>query len=149
MDIAIHPTYSSSKLHVPVSIHAHLTQLYTELQSRHEAQRVEMIEYKSKANYWETQFHQAKRRETELVNENEELKAKLRKREQQLFGRKTEKNTASSEQISTAPGVGEIKKNRGQQIGSVGHGRRDYSHLLTTEEIVSLSEEDTHCRCCG
>ncbi|OGT38128.1 MAG: hypothetical protein A3F12_08135 [Gammaproteobacteria bacterium RIFCSPHIGHO2_12_FULL_38_14] len=56
-----------------------------------------MIEYKHKANYWEAQFQQVKKREIALVDKVEELKAKLCKREQQLFDRKSEKNTTSQE----------------------------------------------------
>lgn len=60
------------------SLHAQLAGMYSDLQSRHNAQKIEMIEYKSKANYWEAQFTQLKTRENELTNEVEELKAKLR-----------------------------------------------------------------------
>lgn len=139
---------ASSALNVPYSLHAQLADLYSDLQSRHKAQKIEMIEYKSKANYWETQFQRVKKREIELADEVEELKAKLRKREQQLFGRKSEKNTASQEQTPNATTqILTPKKKRGQQPGSKGHGRRDYSGLPTTEETVSL--EPACCPCCN
>jgi transposase len=108
-----------------------------------------MIDYKHKANYWETQFQQIKKREIEMNNEIEELKTKLRKREQQLFGRKSEKNTATLEKNPNTKRAETSKKKRGQQPGSQGHGRRDYNHVPTTIEEVSLSEEDSCCRCCG
>ncbi len=130
-------------------LHARLAELYSDLQSRHKAQKIEMIEYKSKANYWEAQFGQLKTREAELINENEELKAKLRKREQQLFGRKSEKNTASPEKNPNTTQPEKPKKKRGQQPGSVGHGRRDYNDLPTTEEVVSLAAESACCPCCN
>lgn len=105
------------------SLYIHLSQLYADLKLRHQTQKIEMIEYKHKANYWETQFHQLKKREDELASELEGLKAKLRKREQQLFGNKSEKNTTLTEKnpnITTYPETS--PKKRGQQPGSAGHG---------------------------
>lgn len=143
---AHHPL--SLKSNVPYSLHAKLANLYSDLQSRHKAQKTEMIEYKHKANYWEAQFQQIKKREIELSDEVEELKAKLRKREQQLFGRKSEKNTSAPEKNpNTTTQTAAIKKKRGQQPGSKGHGRRDYSNVPTTEEVVSL--ESAVCPCCN
>lgn len=70
---------------------------YSQLQLRYEAQTQEMIEYKTKANFWEAQFQSAKTREEQLILENEELKAKLRKREQQLFGKSSEQNSKTQD----------------------------------------------------
>lgn len=56
-----------------------------------------MIGFKAKANYWEAQFTQYKSREDLLRAEVEALKAKLRKREQQLFGKKSEHETKKSD----------------------------------------------------
>jgi transposase len=119
-----------------------------QLQSRHEAQTLEMVAYKTKANYWETQFRQVKTREEELAFEVEELKAKLRKKEQQIFGKSSEKNSPKQDS-SSALKKDKPKKNRGQQPGSVGHGRRDYSHLPALEETIRLSEKEASCSCCG
>ena len=118
-----------------------------QLQSQYELKDIEMIGYKSKANYWEAQFRQVKSREEELVAENEELKAKLRKREQQLFGKSSEKNSKHQDIHSSLENK-KSKKNRGQQPGSKGHGRRDYEHLPIVEEKVSLAEESRFCPCC-
>jgi hypothetical protein len=41
------------------------------------------------------------------------------------------------------------KPGRGQRKGSGGHGRRDYSHLPTREEIHDLPESERVCPCCG
>jgi transposase len=120
---------------------------YAELQSRYDIKNTEMIGYKTKANYWETQFRQLKTREEDLVSEVEELKAKLRKREQELFGKSSEKNTKSQDSNPQSDKE-KSKKNRGQQPGSKGHGRRDYSHLPFVEEEVGLVEESCRCPCC-
>ena len=101
-----------------------------------------MIEYKQKANYWEAQFNQIKSEENKLKKEIEELKAALHKREQQLFGKKSEKKSNFSESSAA-----KTQKNRGQQPGSKGHGRRGHGHLPVIEETLSLCEES--CPCCG
>jgi transposase len=44
---------------------------------------------------------------------------------------------------------GQPKRGRGQQRGSAGHGRRDYSHLPTREEIHDVGEGERVCPCCG
>ena len=59
-----------------------------------------MIEFKTRATYWEEQFNRLKMREDDLRAENEELKAQLKKREQQLFGKKSEKTNARLDQHS-------------------------------------------------
>lgn len=43
-------------------------------------------------------------------------------------------------------GDGPTRRRRGQQPGSRGHGRRDYSHLDTVEEVHDVDEAQ---RCCG
>jgi transposase len=72
-----------------------------------------------------------------------------------VFGASSEKKQAS--QKSTVPSsredagaaTGEPLRRRGQQPGSTGHGRRDYSGLETVEEIHDLSENERVCPECG
>lgn len=113
------------------------------LRTKYESQKLELVECKQKANYWEKQFKQLKDKEAELLTENLELKAQLKKREQQLFGRKSEKSSKKSESQKTQKST----RNRGQQKGSKGHGRRNYDHLPEVVEEVSLA--DGCCPCCG
>ena len=75
------------------------------------------------------------------------MKAQLRKREQQLFGKKSEKDVKKQDG-QTSSSQGKSKRKRGQQPGSKGHGRRDYSHLPALEELVTLTNEATTCPCC-
>lgn len=121
---------------------------YAELQMQYEALHREMIDYKTKSNYWEAQFNKFKSREDILKAEIEELKAKLRKREQQLFGKKSEQGTQKPDQANQSQVTADNKKKKGQQTGSKGHGKRDYSYLPTVEETVGLFEKDTLCPCC-
>src|SRR5271154_7157928 len=95
---------------------------YTHLQRQYQQLQVEMIGYKTKA--------------------------KLKKREQQLFGKKTEKSTHKQDQINPCETVSIAPKRWGQQPGSQGHGKREYSHLPAVEETISLLEEDAICPCC-
>jgi transposase len=144
MELAAQTTSRSSQLN---NLYDQLAGRHAQLQLDHKARTIEMTEYKTKANYWEAQFQIAKTREEKLTLENEELKAKLRKREQQLFGRRSEKNINT---LETNPSKKmEPKKSRGQQPGSKGHGRRDYSHLPAMEETIGLKKEYTSCSCCG
>jgi transposase len=119
---------------------------YNTLQVRYGFQKLNVIESQCKANYWQTQC------ET-FQSENEALKAALRKREQQLFGRKAEQ--VDSKADSTGDGLGEgLKvppippKKRGQQKGSKGHGQRNYGHLTAVDEIIVLSSDESKCPCC-
>src|SRR5580765_2804681 len=121
---------------------------YAKLQMQYEALHKEMLDYKTRANYWEAQFNKFKSREDELKAEIEELKAKLRKREQQLFGKKSEQGASSQDQTINLQKVTN-KKKKGQQPGSKGHGKRNYDHLPAVFETVSLFENDALCSCCG
>ena len=77
----------------------HNDKLIQRLENKTNEFKLQTIEYKSKANYWEKQFSQLKSKEHELKGEIEELKAQLKKREQQLFGRKSEKRTIKVSKI--------------------------------------------------
>jgi transposase len=74
------------------------------------------------------------------------LQARVRDLCQRLFGRKTEKSSAPSEQQSKPP---QSKRPRGQQRGSHGHGRVDFSHLPAREDVRELSEAQRRCPNCG
>jgi transposase len=84
-------------------------------------------------------------REAELRAENEALRAQLRLREQQLFGRKTEATSAPNE----AARPPQPKKPRGQQPGKPGPSRRDYGHLPAVAEVLDLPADQQRCSCCG
>jgi transposase len=98
------------------------------------------------AAYWRAMHRRAVEREAQLKQRLAELEAKLRRREQQLFGRKTE--TSSSTQTPTTTTDSASKRSRGQQAGRPGHGRRDYSHLPATVEEAELTGNDCRCPQC-
>jgi transposase len=97
------------------------------------------------AAYWQAMHHRAVQREKLLHEENEQLHARIRSLEQQLFGRKTD---------SPATGDGPARptrspRPRGQQRGKPGPKRRDYSHLPVVEQDVELPAEQQRCTSCG
>lgn len=108
---------------------------------------VEIAKLRSENAYRRKMHQKALEREARLKEEIVELKAKLRLRESQLFGRKCEKGHNSQESIDSD--VKAHKKPRGQQRGSKGHGRRDYSHLPSREEVCEIPEKECCCPICG
>src|SRR3954454_4050676 len=77
------------------------------------------------AAYWKAMHRRALEREAQLQAENDQLKALLRLREQQLFGRKTEDGaTTESTAPPTYPGTPpQPRRKRGQQRGQKGPKR--------------------------
>ena len=90
-------------------------------------------------NYYRSLHEKAKTREELLKQEVQQLKARIRYLEQKLYGRKSEKKS-SSEKNTSSSSDDPPKKERGQQPGSPGHGRRDYSHLPVEEESYELDQ---------
>jgi transposase len=82
-----------------------------------------------------------------LQQEIEQLRAQLRLREQQLFGRKTETSTATTP--TTTPPEAPARRPRGQQRGQKGPRRRDYSHLPVVSEEHDLPGDHCCCQRCG
>lgn len=117
---------------------------YEELQQKYEEQRLELIEFKAQAHFWKAQFERVKLRQDELEAKVEELTAALKKREQELFGKKTEKYNRSEQKRNE-----KLARNRGQQPGSKGHGRREHENLPQQIEIIDLPEKEKCCPCCG
>jgi len=102
------------------------------------------------AAYWQTMHRRALEREAQLKAENDQLKALLRLREQQLFGRKTEAGAVSEPTASPpADPVAPPRRRRGQQRGRKGPQRRDHSHLPAVVEDRELAPEQRRCSRCG
>jgi transposase len=97
------------------------------------------------AAYWQAMHQRAVQREKLLHDENEQLHARIRFLEQQLFGRKADSTTTAED----SPGPDRTSRPRGQQRGKPGPQRRDYSHLPTVEQVVELPAEQQCCVRCG
>jgi transposase len=100
------------------------------------------------AGYWKAQHQRALEREALLRQEIEQLRAQLRRREQQLFGRKTETSAATTPTATPLPDA-PLRRPRGQQRGHKGPRRRDYSHLPVVTEEHELPGADACCSGCG
>jgi transposase len=106
------------------------------------------------ASYWQSMHQRALQREGLLKEENQQLQARIRYLEQQLYGQSSEsakfRDTLAADSTSTAktPNATATRR-RGQQRDKPGPTRRDYSHLPAEEEIYDLAEEDKKCPCCG
>ena len=69
------------------------------------------------------------------------------------FGTSSEKAAWPAPGVDAATGGdvagGSERRGRGQRTGARGHGRRDYSHLPTREEIHDVAERERVCPRCG
>lgn len=119
------------------------------------------IEMKQSANYWKSLHQKSQAIHDRLRQENLELKAahkkalkerdrkiasleaKVKLREKQLFGKKSEQQHKSEKTEGAS-----TKKPRGQQRGSKGHGRSNHGHLPQRHESADLSEEEKICCHC-
>src|SRR5258705_6300583 len=97
------------------------------------------------AGYWKALHQRAVEREALLRQENEQLRAQLRLREQQLFGRKTETAAATIPTATTTRPDAPPRRPRGQQRGQKGPGRRDYSHLPAVIEEREIPGDKCCC----
>src|SRR5215212_9176615 len=96
------------------------------------------------AAYWQAMHQRAVQRERLLHEENEQLQARIRSLEQQLFGRKAD-TPATADGPARPP---RSPRPRGQQRGKPGPIRRDYSHLPAVEQIVELPADAQRCPDC-
>lgn len=107
------------------------------------------LELGREAGYWRTAHRKAVEREEKLKEEIKELRAKLKLRERQLFGRKSERGSKGKGKRGRRPDEQPNKRRRGQQPGAPGHGRRMHNDLPAREELVELDPSEPVCRCCG
>src|SRR6185437_14363463 len=98
------------------------------------------------AGYWKAMHDHACQREALLKQENDQLRAQLRLREQQRFGRKTETTAPAS---AIGHGNNPPRRSRGQQRGQKGPGRRDYFHLPAITEEREIPGDACWCQHCG
>jgi transposase len=125
---------------------AELDQLRAEVASL----RRENLELRQQAGYWQSRHADAVRRIAALEQENERLRGENRKLQAELFGRRSEKQSASdrSNELDD-PAEAKPKRPRGRQPGQPAPQRRDYSHLPAREQFVDLPEAERICPECG
>jgi transposase len=101
------------------------------------------------AAYWKSLHQRAVQREQLLQQRLTELEAKLRLREQQLFGRKTESSGSHTPTADPKPPDSPAPRRRGQQPGRRGPRRRHHTHLDPVVQERQLPEQECCCRDCG
>lgn len=99
------------------------------------------------ANYWKAMHHGALQRLAEAQQERAQTQAKLRLRAQQLCGRQTETSAATT--ATTATAKVRAGRQRGQQRGWPGPGRRDPSHLPVVVEDQEIPGTPVYGHGCG
>lgn len=73
------------------------------------------------------------------------LEAKVKLRERQLFGKKSEQGAGSSESINKS----KSQRKRGQQHENKAPPRRNYSHLPVVPDVQDIPENERVCPCCN
>lgn len=108
-------------------------------------------DFRREVGYWKSQHAKAVKRIEQLEEELEQSRGQVRALQDKLFGRKSEKSAQRnrSNELFDPEDVAAAAQKRGAQPGHAGHGRRDYSHLPVTEEVVSLPDESLCCPICG
>jgi len=124
------------------------------------------------AAYYKAQHQRARQREDLLKQQYAQLQAQNRDLRHRLFGRSSEAHHAPDSltpddpqadltptaadgptMLPAAPpceGAAEPpRRPRGQQRGTKGHGRRDYSHLPATEAVSDLPDDQCRSQHCG
>jgi transposase len=128
----------------------------------------ERLALRQQVGYWKAMHARACQREAALRQQVAELEAQLCLLRQQHFGRRSEARShpdqlpadpATTPAADGHPPTTDIhsdtasdpdhRRPRGQQRGHPGHGRRDHSHLPTTEEVVALPADQQCCAQCG
>ena len=123
----------------------------TQLRGEVASLRAENLELRQQVGYWKSMHTRALERIKGLEQENEHLLGENQRLRDQLFGRKSEKQTKADrsnhldgldEPDSTQACTGPKRRQRGPK-------RRDFSHLPSREEIVELPKEEQTCPTCG
>lgn len=106
----------------------------------------EINELRSEVAYWKSMNQRAVSRERKLKEEVDELKAKLKLLNRQLFARKSERNNKGSQRTQETC---EPERKRVHQPGHPGNGRKLHDHLPAVVELHDLPEEEKYCDQCG
>ena len=115
--------------------------------------RLENFDLRKELGYWKSMHARAVERERVLQAEVEQLRGENRALQDQLFGRRSEKdppkdrsNHLDGEDQDRAPSE---PAKRGQRTDRTGPRRRDYSRLPAVEDLRVLPEDQRACPRCG
>jgi hypothetical protein len=108
--------------------------------------RFQLFDLRCQVNYWRAQHQRAVQREAALAEQVQHLQGELRELKRRSYGRRSETSATTNPQ-RPAQRQG-LRRQRGQQRGSQGHGRRHHDHLPTTHEDCTLPDQKC-CPNCG
>ena len=149
-DLLLEPDLSTACLPPVVELLERLRHEVGELRAEVSRLRRENLELRQQAGYWQSRHADAVRRIAALEQENAQLRGEKRKLQDQLFARKSEKQTGRDRSNHLQdPSETQSPRPRGQQRGRPGPQRRDYSHLPVREQVAELSEAERVCPQCG
>ena len=137
----------------PHAIRDSLAQVFSEMAALRQVvanlQR-ENLELRQQVGYWKSRHADAVQRLDAANQTIEQLRGEVRQLKGELFGRRSEKNSATdrSNDLDDPQDPKPVRK-RGQQSHRPGPPRRDYTHLPAREEWIELPEEQRRCSCCG
>ncbi len=113
------------------------------------------LELRQQVGYWKSRHVDALKRIAVLEQENEQLRGENRRLQDQLFGRKSEKQSSKNrsnhlegfddKDPAEASSAAESKPPKKQK----GPKRRDFNHLPGKEEFINLPEAERVCTACG
>ena len=148
---------------------AELREFNKKLEAQISSQKKDLVQNYSDACYWKALHKRSIEKQTRLKEEYDakiaefkkqskeqskeqearikKLEAKVRLREKQLFGKKSEKRKNSEK--NTKDSKDKPKRKRGQKKGSKGHGRKKNPELPKIEEFIPLPEDDQVCPSCN
>jgi len=109
------------------------------------ALREQGIRDRQQANFYKKLHLRATQRLEEKDQEIQALKSKVLELNHRLFGRKSERSDAKT--LDTAKV--NAKRARGQQPGSLGHGRRHRDNLPVVDNEVLPTPDEIICKNCG
>jgi transposase len=123
----------------------------TELRGEVAALRRENLELRQQVGYWKSMHARALERIAVLEQENEQLRGENRRLQQQLFGQKSEKQSAKDRSnhldgLEDEDPAGSPAKPKKKPKGPK---RRDWSHLPAQEEVQELPQDQRTCPACG
>ncbi|HRT95118.1 MAG TPA: IS66 family transposase, partial [Planctomycetota bacterium] len=111
--------------------------------------KVELFGLRAQWGNYKRLHRQACEREKALKEKVQDLEARLRQRERELFAAKSERRRGARQPGESDATSRTRRRRRGHQRGAPGHGRKDYAHLPVREEWVELAEGNRRCPTCG
>lgn len=125
-----------------------LRQEVAELRGEVATLRRENLELRQQVGYWKSMHARAIERLAVLEQENEHLRGENRRLQEQLFGKKSEKQS-SKDRSNHLDGLEDEKPKVDATKPKKGPKRRDHTSLPIKEEIIELPPDERACPHCG